>query len=53
MGKYNKLTIAAVLGAVFVAMKYYDVLPEGFDAVVVDTAGAAITALGVYAIPNK
>ena len=37
----------------FVGMKYYGVLPEGFDAVVVDAAGAAVTALGVYAVPNR
>ena len=53
MAKYNKLWIAGVLGAIFVGMKYYDVLPDGFDAVVVDAAGAAVTALGVYAVPNK
>jgi len=53
MAKYNKLWIAIGLGAVFIGMKYYGVLPEGFDAIVVDAAGAAVTALGVYAVPNK
>ena len=53
MSKYNKLWVALVLGGVYVAMKYYGVLPEGFDPIVIDAVSSAITALGVYAVPNK
>ena len=52
MSRYNKLWVALGLGLLFVAMKYYGVMPIGFDAIVVDAISATITAFGVYAVPN-
>ena len=53
MGKYNKLWIAIGLGGLFVGLKYFEVVPAGFDEVVVKSAESAITAFGVYLVANS
>lgn len=53
MQRYNKLWAAVLLGFAYVAMKHYGVLPVGFDPLVIDAVGAALTAWGVYQVPNR
>lgn len=52
MSRFNKLWVALGLGLGFVALKHYDLVPLGFDSIVVDTISAALVAWGVYQVPN-
>lgn len=52
MAKYNKLWAALILGAAFVALHYFDMVPAGLDEVVVSAIQGALTAAGVYQVAN-
>lgn len=52
MRKYRKL-VAAVIGvAVLVAMQNYDIAVPGLSGIVSDLVVGALTAFGVYQVPN-
>ena len=53
LAEYNKLWVALILSLAFVAMKYYDVLPQGLDDIVTETIKAALISYGVWAVPNR
>lgn len=52
LGRYRKL-IAAVIGLSILAyIRYKGVEIMGLDAIVIDLIGSALTAFGVYQVPN-
>lgn len=52
MTRYNKLWAALAIAGVFVAMKYFHLEPAGVDQLVVQVVQGALTAWGVYQVPN-
>jgi len=52
LGRYTKMWICLAVGAVWVAMKYFDMVPDGFDTVVVDASVVALQTLGVERLAN-
>lgn len=53
MNKYRKF-IAALIGvSALMAMRYFDVQLVGIDSVVLELIVSALTAAGVYQVPNE
>ena len=53
MTKYNKLWAVLIGLAALVALNHFEIELPGFDQVVMDLIVAAITAFGVYQVPNQ
>lgn len=53
MARYRKLYAALIGVSVLVALRYFDIEIMGLDAVVLDLITAALTAVGVYGVPNE
>lgn len=53
MAKFRKLFAALIGVGALVAMRHFDVHIPGVDAVVIDLVVSALTAFGVYAVPNE
>lgn len=53
MTKYNKLWTALGMACAFIVLKHYDLVPDGLGPLAVDMIGGALTAAGVYAVPNS
>lgn len=51
--KYRKFIAALVGVSALVALRYFDVQILGIDAVVLDLIVSALTAAGVYQVPNE
>lgn len=53
MARYRKFFAALVGVAALLALRYLDVEVLGLDAVVLELVVSALTAAGVYQIPNE
>jgi len=53
MAKYRKLYAAIIGVSVLVALRYFDVTVAGLDSVVLELVVSALTAFGVYQVPNE
>jgi len=53
MARYRK-ALAAIIGvSALIAMRYFDIKLLGMDAIVLDLITGALTAWGVYQVPNE
>ena len=52
MTRYNKLWASLIGLIVLVGLDHFNVALPGFDAIVLDLIVSALTALGVYQVPN-
>lgn len=52
MAKYRKFLAALVGVAALVALRHFEVHVPGMDAIVMDLIVSALTAFGVYQVPN-
>jgi hypothetical protein len=53
MKKYRKLVAALVGVAALIALRYYEVNLLGLEPIVLDLITGALTAFGVYQVPNE
>lgn len=53
MAKYRKFIAAAAGVTALMALRYFDVEVFGLDAVVLELVVSALTAAGVYQLPNE
>lgn len=52
LGNKSKMWICLIVGVAWIALKYFDMVPEGFDTVVTDVAVTALQGAGVYQVTN-
>lgn len=52
LGRYRKLIVALLGLSILFFIRYKGVEIPGLDALVIDLIGSALTAFGVYQVPN-